>query len=135
MFKKFLLFIGLFTIFNHSFETFAEIIPLKKPIQTIKEKEQKLLIDVLKPLQKPLIKKGFCIKLLFAPTSLMVRIKNRFEYTERRMVLLIKINAIIETIDIGIKKLSPGFFENFKMISGIKAKQNIYRGLAILECS
>ena len=57
MFKKFLLIIGLFTIFNHSFETFAEIIPLKKPIQTIKEKEQKLLIDVLKPLQKPLIKK------------------------------------------------------------------------------
>ena len=57
MFKKFLLFIGLFTIFNHSFETFAEIIPLKKPIQSIKEKEQKLLIDVLKPLQKPLNKK------------------------------------------------------------------------------
>ena len=57
MFKKFLLIIGLFTIFNHSFETFAEIIPLKKPIQSIKEKEQKLLIDVLKPLQKPLNKK------------------------------------------------------------------------------
>ena len=57
MFKKFLLFIGLFTIFNHSFETFAEIIPLKKPIQSIKEKEKKLLIDVLKPLQKPLTKK------------------------------------------------------------------------------
>ena len=57
MFKKFLLIIGLFTIFNHSFETFAEIIPLKKPIQSIKEKEQKLLIDVLKPLQKPLTKK------------------------------------------------------------------------------
>ncbi len=57
MFKKFLLIIGLFTIFNHSFETFAEIIPLKKPIQSIKEKEKKLLIDVLKPLQKPLTKK------------------------------------------------------------------------------
>ena len=57
MFKKFLLIISLFTIFNHSVEVFAEIIPLKKPIQSIKEKEQKLLIDVLKPLQKPSTKK------------------------------------------------------------------------------
>ena len=57
MFKKFLLIIGLFAIFNQSVETFAEIIPLKKPIQSIKEKEQKLLIDVLKPLQKPSTKK------------------------------------------------------------------------------
>ncbi len=53
MFKKFLLIISLFTIFNQSVQTFAEIIPLKKPIQTLKEKEKKLLVDVLKPLQKP----------------------------------------------------------------------------------
>ena len=53
MFKKFLLVIGLIVIFNHSFETFAEIIPIKKPIQSKKEKEKKLLVDVLKPLQKP----------------------------------------------------------------------------------
>ena len=58
MFKKFLLIISLFTIFNQSFETFAEIIPLKKPVQSIKEKEQKLLIDVLKPLKKPSTKKA-----------------------------------------------------------------------------
>ncbi len=57
MFKKFLLIIGLFIIFNQSVETFAEIIPLKKPVLSIKEKEQKLLIDVLKPLQKPSTKK------------------------------------------------------------------------------
>ena len=57
MFKKFLLIIGLFTIFSQSVETFAEIIPLKKPVQSIKEKEQKLLVDVLKPLQKPSNKK------------------------------------------------------------------------------
>ena len=57
MFKKFLLVIGLIVIFNHSFETFAEIIPLKKPIQSKKEKEKKLLVDVLKPLQKPSTKK------------------------------------------------------------------------------
>ncbi len=35
----------------------AEIIPIKKPSQTIEEKEQKLLIDVLKPIPKPLVKK------------------------------------------------------------------------------
>ena len=57
MFKKFLLNIGLFAIFNQSVETFAEIIPLKKPVQSTIEKQQKLLIDVLKPLQKPSTKK------------------------------------------------------------------------------
>ena len=57
MFKKFLLIIGLIVIFNQSVQTFAEIIPLKKPIQSIKEKEKKLLTDVLKPLQKPSTKK------------------------------------------------------------------------------
>ncbi len=53
MFKKFLLIISLFTIFNQSAQTFAEIIPIKKPVQSIKEKEKKLLVDVLRPLQKP----------------------------------------------------------------------------------
>ena len=38
MFKKFLLIISLFTIFNQSAQTFAEIIPIKKPIQSKKEK-------------------------------------------------------------------------------------------------
>ncbi len=57
MFKKFLLIIGLFIIINQSVEAFADIIPLKKPVLSIKEKEQKLLIDVLKPLQKPSTKK------------------------------------------------------------------------------
>ena len=57
MFKKFLLIIGLIVIFNKSVQAFAEIIPLKKPVQSIKEKEKKLLVDVLKPLQKPSTKK------------------------------------------------------------------------------
>ena len=35
----------------------AEIIPIKKPTQTNEEKEKKLLVDVLKPLPKPTIKK------------------------------------------------------------------------------
>ena len=33
---------------------YADIIPLKKPLQSKEEKEQKLLIDVLKPLPKPI---------------------------------------------------------------------------------
>ncbi|MDC3008285.1 lytic transglycosylase domain-containing protein [Candidatus Pelagibacter sp.] len=53
MFKKFLLIIGLIVILNQSSQTFAEIIPIKKPVQSIKEKEKKLLGDVLRPLQKP----------------------------------------------------------------------------------
>ena len=57
MFKKFLLIIGLIVIFNQFTQTFAEIIPLKKPIQSKKEEEKKLLVDVLKPLKKPLTKK------------------------------------------------------------------------------
>ena len=47
MFKKFLLIISLFIFFNQSIEAFAEIIPLKKPDQSIKEKEQKLPAVVL----------------------------------------------------------------------------------------
>ena len=34
----------------------AEIVPLKKPLQTKEEKEKKLLIDELKPLPKPVKK-------------------------------------------------------------------------------
>ena len=54
MFKKILIFpvLILLTVFSLT-KVFAEIIPLKKPLQTKEEKEQKLLIDVLKPLQKP----------------------------------------------------------------------------------
>ena len=36
----------------------AEILPLKKPSQTKEEKEQKLLVDILKPLPKPIINKA-----------------------------------------------------------------------------
>ena len=57
MFKKLLFFIGLAIFTNFISLSLAEIIPLKKPAQTKEEKEQKLLIDVLKPLPKPIIKK------------------------------------------------------------------------------
>ena len=57
MLKKLLFLINLFIFLNITFLLSAEIIPLKKPIQTNEEKEQKLLIDVLKPLPKPVTKK------------------------------------------------------------------------------
>ena len=55
--KKLLFLINLFIFLNITFLLSAEIIPLKKPIQTNEEKEQKLLIDVLKPLPKPVTEK------------------------------------------------------------------------------
>ena len=57
MLKKFIFFISLIFFFNSTIFLSAEIIPLKKPLQTKKEQDQKLLIDVIKPLQKPVTKK------------------------------------------------------------------------------
>ena len=57
MLKKLLFLISLFIFLNITFLSSADIIPIKKPIQTKEEKEQKLLIDVLKPLPKPVTKK------------------------------------------------------------------------------
>ena len=58
MFKNYSLFLVflIFLINNANFLS-AEIIPIKKPSQTKEEKELKLLVDVLKPLPKPQIKK------------------------------------------------------------------------------
>ena len=44
---------------------------------------------------------------------------NKFEIV---IWVIWKINAIDDTIAIEYKLLSPGFFENFSMIKGIKAK-------------
>ena len=57
MLKKLLFFIIFVVFLNQINLTFAEIIPLKKPSQTQEEKEKKLLIDVLKPLPKPVVNK------------------------------------------------------------------------------
>ncbi len=57
MLKKFIFFINLFFFSTTTILFSAEIIPLKKPIQTKAEKDQKLLIDVMKPLPKPVPKK------------------------------------------------------------------------------
>ena len=57
MLKKFIFFINLFFFSTITILFSAEIMPLKKPIQTKAEKDQKLLIDVMKPLPKPVPKK------------------------------------------------------------------------------
>ena len=57
MSKKILFFIKLIIIHICFINiVFAEIIPLKKPLQTKEQKEQKLLVDTLKPLPKPINK-------------------------------------------------------------------------------
>ena len=56
MSKKFLFFIVLIISIGASNFTLSDIIPLKKPIQSKEETQKKLLIDVLKPLPKPIIK-------------------------------------------------------------------------------
>ena len=56
MLKKFIFFISLFFYSNITILS-AEIIPLKKPLQTKEEKDQKLLIDLMKPLPKPITNK------------------------------------------------------------------------------
>ena len=57
MLKKFIFFINLFFFSTITILFSTEIIPLKKPIQTKAEKDQKLLIDVMKPLPNPIPKK------------------------------------------------------------------------------
>ena len=57
MLKKFIFFINLFFFSTITILFSEEIIPLKKPIQTKAEKDQKLLIDVMKPLPKPIPEK------------------------------------------------------------------------------
>ena len=56
MIKKFLFLIVLFQMTCVSFTALCDIIPLKKPIQSKEETQKKLLIDVLKPLPKPITK-------------------------------------------------------------------------------
>ena len=57
MLKKFIFFVSLIIFSNISFLLLADIIPLKKPTQSKEEKQKKLLIDVVKPLPKPINKK------------------------------------------------------------------------------
>ena len=56
MLKKNLFFIVLFLLININNISLSEIVPIKKPVQTIEETQKKLLVDVLKPLPKPIKK-------------------------------------------------------------------------------
>ncbi len=56
MAKKFLFFIILFNLICVFSVAHSEIIPLKKPTQSKEETQKKLLVDVLKPLPKPIEK-------------------------------------------------------------------------------
>ena len=56
MLKKFLFLLALVHMVLITNIVFSEIIPIKKPIQTEAETKKKLLIDVLKPLPKPINK-------------------------------------------------------------------------------
>mgnify|MGYP001375166581 CR=1 FL=1 len=56
MVKKFLFLISLFILANMNNIALSDILPLKKPSQTKEETQKKLLIDVLKPLPKPIEK-------------------------------------------------------------------------------
>jgi len=56
MLKKFLFLIVIFNLTLSNNIALSDIIPIKKPLQTKEEKQKKLLIDVLKPLPKPIKK-------------------------------------------------------------------------------
>ena len=56
MSKKFLFFIVLFHLISSNNFVLSEIIPLKKPTQSKEVTQKKLLIDILKPLPKPIKK-------------------------------------------------------------------------------
>ena len=52
--KKFLFFVIIFNMIISNNFVLSDIIPIKKPSQTKEEVNKKLLVDVLKPLPKPL---------------------------------------------------------------------------------
>ena len=54
MSKKFVFFIVMFHMIISNNFVLSDIIPIKKPSQTMEETNKKLLIDVLKPLAKPI---------------------------------------------------------------------------------
>ena len=56
MSKKLLLFVALIHLMGTNNFAFSDIIPIKKPFQTKEETQKKLLIDVLRPLPKPIKK-------------------------------------------------------------------------------
>ena len=56
MVKKILFFIVLYSLICVNIIAHSDIIPLKKPIQSEEQTKKKLLVDVIKPLPKPINK-------------------------------------------------------------------------------
>jgi soluble lytic murein transglycosylase len=73
-------------IYSISLYNFAisEIIPLKKPIQTKEETQKKLLIDVLKPLPKPIKKSEK--KIVEEKVVVKKEKKNRPYFTKKKAI-------------------------------------------------
>ena len=63
MFKKISFLITTLILINIVNLVSADIVPIKKPSQSKEEKEKKLMVDVLKPLPKPIIKDQIVAKL------------------------------------------------------------------------
>ncbi len=63
----------------------AEIIPLKKPLQTKKQKEQKLLVDTLKPLPKPITKS--VVKKEIKPKEKSIAKKQHFILPKKKPII------------------------------------------------
>ncbi len=64
MSKKFLLFVVLLHLTSFTSISLSEIIPIKKPTQSKELTEKKLLIDILKPLPKPIKKDELKVKVV-----------------------------------------------------------------------
>ena len=64
MSKKFLLFVVLLHLTSFTSISLSEIIPIKKPTQSKELTEKKLLIDILKPLPKPIKKDELKVKVI-----------------------------------------------------------------------
>ena len=87
MLKKFLFFIGLCHLMILTFCTAIaqgnELIPLKKPAQTKEETKKKLLIDILKPLPKPIIQTK--VKKLEEKIVVKKKKKSNFIYLKKNL--------------------------------------------------
>ncbi len=81
MLKKLLFYLYITLIlFGNIYVASSEIIPLKKPIQSKEEKEQKLLIDTLKPLPKPISKGNLDEKTKPDKTKEIVKKKEKLNF-------------------------------------------------------
>ena len=85
MSKKLLFFIVLFISTGVCGFAKSELIPLKKPIQSKEETEKKLLIDVLRPLPKPIVKSE--VKKIEKKNVVKKEIKSKFILPKKKPLI------------------------------------------------